>query len=304
MQDNFEQIQGDAIPIMHQMKEEGKKVDIAILSPPFASLYSYSADGQDMSNCKNIEDFFIHMRFFASAIKDVIKEGRMVCIHLMNGTKTKTHDGTQGLIDLCGATVRVFQEFGFHWHSDIVIKKSAMRAVENKPIPPLMFGTIKRNSLSCRMSISDRVLVFRNGDSDDCIPVKPVENEEIDFDTWCNWADGVWMDIDEKDVVKMKSKRSKNKVSAFRYAKGKGDEKHLTPTQREVYKRCLVLYSNPNETLLDPFSGSGTCFDVGLEMGRKVIGIDLKESYNELSTEVGRITVDKIEYFNNQSTLF
>lgn len=58
------------------------------------------------------------------------------------------------------------------------------------------------------------------------------------------------------------------------------DEKHITPMQLEAVRRCVELWSNPGEIVLDPFSGVGTTVFVAVANGRKGIGIELKSSYH------------------------
>ena len=51
--------------------------------------------------------------------------------------------------------------------------------------------------------------------------------------------------------------------------------------QLEVIKRCIELWSNPNDIVLDPFAGIGSTPYVALRMGRRGLGVELKESYYE-----------------------
>jgi hypothetical protein len=56
---------------------------------------------------------------------------------------------------------------------------------------------------------------------------------------------------------------------------------HNCPLQLEVIRRCVKLYSNPGETVLDPFNGIGSTSYIALEQGRNAIGFELKESYHK-----------------------
>jgi DNA methylase/LAGLIDADG-like domain len=51
------------------------------------------------------------------------------------------------------------------------------------------------------------------------------------------------------------------------------------PLQLTVIRRCLQLWTNPGDVVLDPFNGISSTGYVALEMGRKYIGIELKDSY-------------------------
>ncbi len=65
----------------------------------------------------------------------------------------------------------------------------------------------------------------------------------------------------------------------YKDSKEDDDEKHITPTQLDVLDRIVDLYSNPDEVVLSPFMGCGSDVFSPVSMGRKAIGIELKDSY-------------------------
>jgi DNA modification methylase len=68
-------------------------------------------------------------------------------------------------------------------------------------------------------------------------------------------------------------------VLPFRDAKEEDDEKHVHPLQLDVIDRIVELYSNPGETVLTPFMGVGSEVYSPVSLGRKAIGVELKDSY-------------------------
>ncbi len=60
---------------------------------------------------------------------------------------------------------------------------------------------------------------------------------------------------------------------------------HIAVFPPELPKRCILAGSKPGDTVLDPFSGSGTTCRVAWELGRKGIGIELSEEYHKLAME-------------------
>ncbi|MBT4551939.1 site-specific DNA-methyltransferase [bacterium] len=61
------------------------------------------------------------------------------------------------------------------------------------------------------------------------------------------------------------------------------EEKTPHPTQKpeELLRKVIVASSNENDIVLDPFSGSGTTLVVAEQLGRKWLGCDLSEEYNQ-----------------------
>ena len=59
----------------------------------------------------------------------------------------------------------------------------------------------------------------------------------------------------------------------------RSDEKHICPLQLPVIERCIDLWTNPQDIVLDPFDGIGSTGYQAVKMGRRHIGIELKDTY-------------------------
>jgi len=66
----------------------------------------------------------------------------------------------------------------------------------------------------------------------------------------------------------------------------------------------VELYSNPNEVVLTPFMGVGSEVFSPVSMGRKAIGIELKDSYYRQSIENMKDTGKRFKAFVKQDKLF
>jgi len=60
---------------------------------------------------------------------------------------------------------------------------------------------------------------------------------------------------------------------------------HPCQMPEKVLERIIKVSSNPDDLVLDPFSGSGTTCVVAARLGRRYFGIDLSESYVKHSTQ-------------------
>ena len=81
------------------------------------------------------------------------------------------------------------------------------------------------------------------------------------------YASSVWDDIRIDNVL------------PFKDTKEEDDEKHVHPLQLDVIDRLVDMYSNEKEIILTPFMGVGSEVYSPLSLGRKAIGVELKESY-------------------------
>jgi DNA modification methylase len=259
----FKVIHGDAIKEVGRL--DANSIDISIYSPPFSSLYTYSDSIEDLSNCKSHEEFYNHFRFLVKDLLRVTKPGRLTCLHLTQLTTMKGTDGFFSIIDFRGDVIRLFQSEGWIFHAETTIWKDPEMAAIRTKATQLMHGTTKRDATDVRPGLADYLVCFR----------KPGENldavnyggDGLPFDLWCQYASPVWMDVNASDTLQ------------FMSGKDDDDVKHITPTQLEVWKRCLALWSNPGDTVLTPFMGIGSEVWQAVKMGRKAIGIELKKSY-------------------------
>ena len=55
--------------------------------------------------------------------------------------------------------------------------------------------------------------------------------------------------------------------------------KHPTQKPLKILKHIINIASNPNDTVLDMFMGTGSTGVAALELGRKFIGIEIDEIY-------------------------
>ena len=94
------------------------------LSPPFASLYTYTNSCRaDIGNVKNDEEFFAHFAFVIRELQRVMRRGRNVSMHCMLMPTSKERDGYIGLRDFRGDLIRAFQREGFTFQFRVVIWK-------------------------------------------------------------------------------------------------------------------------------------------------------------------------------------
>ena len=129
----------------------------------------------------------------------------------------------------------------------------------------LLWKQLKKDSAMSRQGIPDFVVTMRKpGDNPERVTHT---DESFPVAVWQKYASPVWMDINQSDTLQRKSAREDK------------DEKHICPLQLEVIKRCIELWSNPNDIVLDPFAGIGSTPYVALRMGRRGLGVELKESY-------------------------
>jgi len=290
----------DTFVKVKDLKDES--VDYSLFSPPFKDLYTYSDDPSDLSNVGSDKEFYNHFSYLVPELLRVTKPGRLLSMHIMQGTTSIGKDGFYSIVDFRGELIRLFQSFGWIFHAEKMIRKSPQLAAVRTKNHQLLHKSTKKDSTISRPGLADYIITFRKPG----INKVPVVND-INFDDWCKIAepcefddsinievlrkisDPLWVDIEEGDTI-----------SNFRKGKSEKDEKHMTPTQLSVIRNCILLWSNKNDVVFDPFGGVGSIGYQALTMGRKSISIELKESYFKINEQNHRNALIK----NSQLTLF
>ena len=254
---------GDSCEITKEIPNNS--IHYTIFSPPFASLYTYSNSDRDMGNSKGDDEFYDHFIFLAKELYRVTMPGRLLSFHCMDLPLMKERDGVIGLKDFPAIIWRIFEDCGFIYHSKVTIWKNPVTEMQRTKALGLLHKQIRKDSTMNRQGIPDYIITMR----------KPGENPErvshtyetFPVDVWQNYASPVWMDIRQSDTLQKKSAREEK------------DERHICPLQLEVIQRCIELWTNPEDIVLDPFAGIGSVPYTAVKMGRRGIGIELKESY-------------------------
>lgn len=263
--EKFSLYNGDSVEVLKGIPDNS--IHYSIFSPPFASLYTYSNSDRDMGNSKTDDEFYEHFTFLVKELYRVTMPGRLLSFHCMNLPTSKVRDGVIGIKDFRGLLIRIFTDAGWIYHSEVCIWKNPVTAMQRTKALGLLWKQLKKDSAMSRQGIPDFIVTMRKpGDNPERVTHT---DESFPCNVWQKYASPVWMDINQSDTLQRKSAREDK------------DEKHICPLQLEVIKRCIELWSNPNDIVLDPFAGIGSTPYVALRMGRRGLGIELKESYYE-----------------------
>jgi DNA modification methylase len=283
-------------------------VDLSIYSPPFAGLYNYSSDHRDFSNCDTRQQFLQQYEYLIAEMARVTKPGRINAVHC-----TDVHDNDCNLWDFPHEIIKMHEKHGFQYRNRITIWKEPLKVRMRTMVKSLMHKLIVEDSTKCFTAMPDYVLVFtKKGENEVPVthphgltryfgetPVLPnivraynnangthytpeqlwqhLQNKYTGWEDpktnklshyiWQRYASAVWDDIRIDNVL------------PYKESKEEDDEKHVHPLQLDVIDRLVELYSNKGETVLTPFMGVGSEVYSPVSLGRKGIGVELKDSY-------------------------
>lgn len=254
---------GDCVEVLRGLPEHS--VGYSIFSPPFASLYTYSNSPRDMGNVRSHGEFFEHFAYLVAELRRVLMPGRDVSFHCMLLPTSKSRDGHIGLTDFRGDLIRAFESGGFIHHSEVVIWKDPVTAMQRTKALGLLHKTVRTNAAMSRQGIPDYLVTMRApGEQSDKVTH---DGHDYPVEKWQQIASPIWTDIDPNDTLQYRSAREHD------------DERHICPLQLEVIRRGIELWTNPGDIVISPFAGIGSEGYVALELRRRFVGVELKASY-------------------------
>lgn len=256
--------EGDCIPhMLNDMPE--KSVDMAVFSPPFPSLFSYTSEACDIGNVEDLKhEAKIHLGYFYKGLARILKPGRVAVVHVMQ-IPGLARNGTIGTFDFRGLNIRLGQRAGLTYQYDWCVTKNPQAQAIRTHSHKLLFVTLERDRYVTCGAFPDYLIKFiAPGENE-----TPIDSPEITRNEWIDWAEASWSwhDIRETDTLNTRS------------AKGEDDTKHICPLQLPVINRLVRLYSNPGEIVFSPFAGIGSEGYEAIKLGRRFYGCEIKPEY-------------------------
>lgn len=286
--DKYAIYNGDCIEGMQALPKQS--IHFSVYSPPFGGLYHYSSSDQDLSNCQDYDTFLEHYGYVVNELARITMPGRMTAVHCMD--VPRSNSGTDSYIDFPGDIIRLHEKCGFKYAGRHMIWKEPLEVRLRTMQKNLAHASLCEDSIDCGVASGDYLLMFRNAGKNPVPVAHPVgmleyagerkppadvlqyrgwtgKQTENRFSHWIwrQYADCMWDDI------------RFNHVLPYREARDSEDEKHVHPLQLDVIERCVVLRTNPGETVLTPFMGVGSEVYSPVILGRRGIGWELKPSY-------------------------
>lgn len=287
---------------------EDESIDLSVYSPPFAGLYNYSSSENDFSNCETKEQFLDQYDFLVKEMARITKPGRISAVHC-----TDVFDNTSRLWDFPHEIIRIHEKYGFEYRNRITVWKEPLKVRMRTMVQSLMHKFVVEDMTRCFTAMPDYMLIFtKKGENKTPVihpeglkryfgatPVLPnilqawnnangdnfneeqlwhylntkyqdwqdPKTNKLSHYIWQRYASSVWDDVRIDNVL------------PFRDSREEDDEKHVHPLQLDVIDRIVEMYSNRYEVVFTPFMGVGSEVYSPVSLGRKAIGIELKESY-------------------------
>jgi DNA modification methylase len=276
--------EGDCIPHMWE-EMPPDSVDMAVFSPPFPSLYSYTSDACDIGNSEDLAgEAKIHLGYFYRGLARVLKPGRVAVVHVAQIPRLKRSGGV-GLCDFRGINIRLGDRAGLVYEYDWLVTKNPQAQAIRSHSHELQFAGLEKDRARSRGALGDYLIKFL-APGENAVPVN--NKGETTRQNWIDWAEGCWTwhDIRATDTLNTAE------------AKGEDDTKHICPLQLGVIRRLVKLYSMPGEVVFSPFAGIGSEGYEAIKADRRFYGCEIKPEYiATMKRNLARCEADKTAQF-------
>ena len=259
---------GDCIEAMADIP--ANSVDFSVYSPPFSTLYIYSESARDMGNVESDAEFQETYAHVVAELLRVTKPGRLTAIHVKDLVyySNASEDGDRGLRDFTSDCTRTHLDAGWTYHRKVTIGRCPVKEMQKTKADRLLYKHFRADAARSGGGLPEYIVVFRKWAEgmEDTAPIVHDPNL-FPLDIWQKWAQPVWLDTRETDVLNVKLTKA-----------GKG-EKHLCPMPLDLTERLILQYTNPGEVVLSPFMGIGSEGVVAMRTGRKFVGVELSSDW-------------------------
>lgn len=263
-------IHGDCLAEMDKLIDNGVKVDMVLTSPPYDNLRDYGKDftGWGEHIWKPCLD----------KIFTILKDGG-VCVWVVNDATIKgSETGTSFKQAL------YWMEIGGNLHDTMIWNKGCFSAV---------------GALQTRYApVFEYMFILSKGNIKTFNPIKDRKNKK-----WGKHASGTIRQMDgttkpmSKDMIINEYGQRFNIWDIFPQRQ-KGENVHPAPFPEVLAKDHILSWSNENDTILDPFMGSGTTGKMCKVLNRNFIGIELDENYFNIANDrIEKTIVNKEERY-------
>jgi len=220
-------------------------VDLIVTSPPYFSLKKYP-DHPKAIDMSSLEGYLNDVKDIFQKCFNVMVEGSFACIVVGQYTNKDRS------LFIPGYITKLMEDIGFNYKREhIWVKPKGTQGIWNRGTTEFLKKPYPRNAM---INIQhEHILIFQKGKNNRIKQTEKLTEQEVKKFSWSIW---------EIPVSEVKA--------------------HPAPFPDEIPKRLIKMYSYENETVLDPFLGSGTTAKVALNLGRNCIGIEVNSEYLDL----------------------
>jgi site-specific DNA-methyltransferase (adenine-specific) len=247
-------INGDS----RQMSElQDKSVHLTITSPPYWQLKDYGTDSQIGFN-DSYENYINNLNLVWAECYRVLHDGCRLCINIGDQFARSVYYGRYKVIPIHAEIIKFCETVGFDFMGQIIWQKATTMNTTGG-------GTVMGSFPHPRNGIVkldfEYILLFKKQGNAPKPSAEQKENSAMSNEEWNTYFNGHW------------------------YFNGAKQDGHLAMFPEELPHRLIKMFSFPQETVFDPFMGSGTTALAARKSGRNSVGYEINPDFIPLIKE-------------------
>ncbi len=234
-----------------------ESVQLAVTSPPYWQLKDYGNASQIGYN-DTYEEYINNLNLVWREVYRVLERGCRLCINIGDQFARSAYYGRYKVIPIRTEIIRFCETIGFDYMGAVIWQKVT---TTNTTGGATIMGSFPfpRNGI---LKIDyEYILVFRKGGTSKKVEKERKERSRLTTEEWNRYFTGHWKFPGEKQ------------------------DSHLAVFPVELPDRLIKMFSFTEDTVLDPFLGSGTTSLSAKRLERNSIGYEINEEYLPLIRE-------------------
>ncbi|MCL1864729.1 MAG: thermonuclease family protein [Spirochaetes bacterium] len=241
-------INGDS----RQMSElKDRSVHLIITSPPYWQLKDYGTESQIGFN-DSYESYINNLNLVWAECFRVLHDGCRLCINIGDQFARSVYYGRYKVIPIHSEIIKFCETIGFDFMGKIIWQKATTM---NTTGGGSVMGSFPYPRNGIVKLDFEYILLFKKHGNAPKPTQEQKDNSVMTNEEWNTYFNGHW------------------------YFSGAKQDKHLAMFPEELPHRLIKMFSFPNETVLDPFLGSGTTSLAAKNLNRNSIGYEINPEY-------------------------
>lgn len=239
---------------------ETESVHLVCTSPPYGSLKEYDDHAGQLGNMPVYEEFLDELdKVWREALRILVPGGRVACV-VGDVCISRKKGGRHHVLPLSADIQVRARKLGFdnltpiRWLKVANIKLEASRSSRFLGKPNLPNGIVK-NDL-------EHILLLRKPGGYRSPTPEQEARSRIETDEYAKWFAPMWSDVT-----------------------GQNRRDHPAPYPVEIPRRLIRMFSFVGDTVVDPFSGTGTTAVAAIELGRNSVSVEVVPRYIDLTAD-------------------
>ncbi|MEX2236611.1 MAG: site-specific DNA-methyltransferase [Dehalococcoidia bacterium] len=237
---------------------EDSSVHLVCTSPPYSFLKAYPENDKQLGNIPVYDEFLAELdKVWEECLRLLVPGGRVACV--VGDVCISRRKGGRHYVLPLSADIQVrARKIGFDcltpilWLKVANIKLEASKSSRYLGKPNLPNGVVKNDV--------EHILFLRKPGGYRSPTADQEAKSRIDTADYMQWFSPIWSDVT-----------------------GQLRKNHPAPYPVEIPRRLVRMFSFAGDTVLDPFSGTGTTACVAMETDRNSISVDIEPTYVDLT---------------------